>query len=83
MDCPILDSIENGKVLICEGCEDGKTAPNELHQRAAKFHELAAHAYRAAATHRGAAAPLTFFDGSEIVQSGKTFGPETTKRMTT
>ena len=33
--------------------EEANTMPNDSHQRAAEFHELAAHAHRAAAVHHG------------------------------
>jgi hypothetical protein len=42
----------NGSKMVSTA-KMGNTLPNDSHQRVAEFHELAAHAHRAAAAHRG------------------------------
>ena len=46
--------------------------PNDSHQRAAEFHELAAHAHRAAAAH----------DGKEDHQTGREHSKQVGERPT-
>jgi hypothetical protein len=57
---------KNGIALLCIKHLGGNIMPNHSHQRAAEFHELAAHAHRVAAVHHGKEDHLTGHEHSRL-----------------
>jgi len=75
-ECLILNSLENGIVPRWSGAPGTREAmPNDSHRRAAEYHELAAHAHRAAAAHHGKEDHLTGHGHSKqaLKHANKTF----------